>query len=135
MCIYVHTCIYGLGLGRLGMLVCLTGCLLRQRLKPSFCCTAELTQLVLGQYNAHLCVSLPRPSSYPLLGPKYLLYGTIYPQLRVQGGSWYLVSYYHLGLLNSQVLCMLAGSCSPPDKAGRRYKGLGFRVLRRPEDS
>ena len=31
---------------------------------------------------------LPRPSSYPLLGPKYLLLGTIYPQLRVQGGSW-----------------------------------------------
>ena len=32
---------------------------------------------------------LPRPSSYPLLGPKYLLLGTIYPQLRVQGGSWF----------------------------------------------
>ena len=32
----------------------------------------------------------PRPSSYPLLGPKYLLFGTIYPQLRVQGGSWLL---------------------------------------------
>ena len=30
----------------------------------------------------------PRPSSYPLLGPKYLLLGTIYPQLRVQGRSW-----------------------------------------------
>ena len=30
----------------------------------------------------------PRPSSYPLLGPKYLLLGTIYTQLRVQGGSW-----------------------------------------------
>ena len=27
----------------------------------------------------------PRPSSYPLLGPKYRLLGTIYPQLRVQG--------------------------------------------------
>ena len=34
--------------------------------------------------------SVPRPSSYPLLGPKYLLLGTIYPQLRAQGGSWYL---------------------------------------------
>ena len=33
---------------------------------------------------------LPRPSSYPLLGPEYLLLGTIYPQLRVQGGSWYI---------------------------------------------
>ena len=33
---------------------------------------------------------VPRPSSYPLLGPKYLLLGTIYPQLRVQGGSWYM---------------------------------------------
>ena len=32
---------------------------------------------------------IPRPSSYPLLGPKYLLLGTIYPQLRVQGGSWF----------------------------------------------
>ena len=32
---------------------------------------------------------MPRPSSYPLLGPKYLLLGTIYPQLRVQGGSWW----------------------------------------------
>ena len=30
----------------------------------------------------------PRPSSYPLLGPKYLLLGTLYPQLKVQGGSW-----------------------------------------------
>ena len=30
----------------------------------------------------------PRPSSYPLLGPKYPLSGTIYPQFRVQGGSW-----------------------------------------------
>ena len=30
----------------------------------------------------------PRPSSYPLLGTKYLLLGTIYPQLRVQVGSW-----------------------------------------------
>ena len=34
--------------------------------------------------------SSPRPSSYPLLGPKYLLLGAIYPnpQLRVPGGSW-----------------------------------------------
>ena len=31
---------------------------------------------------------IPRPSSYPLLGPKYPLLGTIYPQLRVQGRSW-----------------------------------------------
>ena len=30
----------------------------------------------------------PRPSSYPQLGPKHPLLGTIYPQLRVQGGSW-----------------------------------------------
>ena len=35
-------------------------------------------------------VSLPGPSSYPLLGPKYPLLGTIYPQLRVQGRSWYV---------------------------------------------
>ena len=33
---------------------------------------------------------VPRPSSYPLLGPKYLLLGAIYPQLRAQGGSCYL---------------------------------------------
>ena len=33
-------------------------------------------------------LNYPRPSSYPLLGPKYLLLGTIYPQLRVQRGSW-----------------------------------------------
>ena len=33
--------------------------------------------------------SIPRPSSYPLSGPKYLLLGTISPQLRVQGGSWF----------------------------------------------
>ena len=30
----------------------------------------------------------PRPSSYPLSGPKYLALGTIYPKLRVLGGSW-----------------------------------------------
>ena len=39
----------------------------------------------------------PRPSSYPLLGPKYLLLGTIYPQLRVQGGS-FNVQVVELGL-------------------------------------
>ena len=33
---------------------------------------------------------ITRPSSYPLSGPKYLLLGIIYPQLRVQGGPWYL---------------------------------------------
>ena len=41
---------------------------------------------MLGSYISYL----PRPSSYPLLGPKYLLLGTIYPQLRVQGRSSYL---------------------------------------------
>ena len=30
----------------------------------------------------HIYIYIPRPSSYPLLGPKYLLLGTIYPQLR-----------------------------------------------------
>ena len=34
----------------------------------------------------------PRPSSYPLLGPKYLVLGTIYPQLRAQRGSWAVLS-------------------------------------------
>ena len=32
-------------------------------------------------------MSPPRPSFYPLLDPKYPLSGTIYPYLRVQGGS------------------------------------------------
>ena len=31
---------------------------------------------------------VPRPSSYPLSGPKYPLLGTICPQLRVLGRSW-----------------------------------------------
>ena len=35
--------------------------------------------------------TLLRPSLYSLLGPKYPLVGTIYPQLRVQGRSWYTV--------------------------------------------
>ena len=32
---------------------------------------------------------VPRPSIYPLLDPKYPFLGTIYPDLRFQGGSWY----------------------------------------------
>ena len=37
----------------------------------------------------------PRPSFYPLLGPKYPLLGTIYPNLRAQGRSWIRgISYY-----------------------------------------
>ena len=43
------------------------------------------------QKSPRLGFCVPRPSSYPLLGPKYLLLGTIYPQLRVQGGSWYVI--------------------------------------------
>ena len=43
--------------------------------------------------NDALVFSLPRPSSYPLLGPKYPLLETIYPQLRVQGTSWYKSKY------------------------------------------
>ena len=38
-------------------------------------------------------VVIPRPSSYPLCGPKYPLLVTIYPQLRVQGRSWYMGDY------------------------------------------
>ena len=34
---------------------------------------------------------VPRPSIYPLLEPKCPLFGTIYPYLRVQGGSWFRV--------------------------------------------
>ena len=36
----------------------------------------------------------PRPSIYPLLDPKCPLFGTIYPYLRVQGGSWLLFCGY-----------------------------------------
>ena len=32
---------------------------------------------------------IPRPSIYPLSDPECPLFGTIYPYLRVQGGSWY----------------------------------------------
>ena len=32
--------------------------------------------------------SIPSPSIYPYLDPKYPLFGTIDPCLRVQGGSW-----------------------------------------------
>ena len=35
--------------------------------------------------------SFPRPSISPLLDPKCPLFGTIYPYLRVQGGSWSVV--------------------------------------------
>ena len=31
---------------------------------------------------------LDPPSIYPLFDPKCTLFGTIYPYLRVQGGSW-----------------------------------------------
>ena len=34
----------------------------------------------------------PRPSIYPLIDPKYPLFGTIYPYLRVQGGSWLIAN-------------------------------------------
>ena len=33
-------------------------------------------------------MNIPRPSKYPLSGPKYLLLMAIHPQLRVLGGSW-----------------------------------------------
>ena len=48
----------------------------------------------------------PRPSVYPLLDPKCPLFGTIYPYLRVQGGSW--VSY----LMSGGVICKCFGFCS-----------------------
>ena len=35
-------------------------------------------------FELYLRYLIPRPSSYPLLGPKYLLSGTTYPQLRAQ---------------------------------------------------
>ena len=43
----------------------------------------------------------PRPSSYPLLGTKYPLFWTIYPQLRVQGGSWFDVWILNLTIRTS----------------------------------
>ena len=54
-----------------------------QSLKQDPSCTA----MFLPNMGPASRTSVPRPSSYPLLGPKYLLLGTIYPQLRVQGGS------------------------------------------------
>ena len=36
---------------------------------------------------------LPRPSIYPLEDPKYRLFGTIYPYLRVQGGSQHRIPF------------------------------------------
>ena len=37
--------------------------------------------------NLHITYTqIPRPSKYPLLGPKYLLLMAIHPQLRVLGG-------------------------------------------------
>ena len=45
-------------------------------------------------------VHLPRPSSYPLLGPKYPLLGTICPQLRVLEGSGLLR--FSLGIQKAQ---------------------------------
>ena len=54
-----------------------------------------------------------RPSSYPLLVPKYPLLGTIYPQLRVQGRSWYFGLNLHTHL---------------PCGYLHKMKGLGFSV-------
>ena len=42
----------------------------------------------LAGFNVWELDTLPRPSIYPLLDPKCPLFGTIYPYLRVQGGSW-----------------------------------------------
>ena len=59
-------------------------------------CGSGSTSLYLGALGAsmripsiRILVSLPRPSFYPLSGPKYPLLGTIYPNLKVQGGSWF----------------------------------------------
>ena len=46
----------------------------------------------LCQVDWHLRQHRPRPSIYPLLNPKCPLFGTIYPCVRVQGGSWLLAS-------------------------------------------
>ena len=44
----------------------------------------------LCQVDWHLRQHRPRPSIYPLLNPKCPLFGSIYPYVRVQGGSWLL---------------------------------------------
>ena len=54
-------------------------------------------------------VYVPRPSSYPLLGPKYLLLGTIYPQLRVQGRSRFSRNFSNFfGVAAVEVYCLEA---------------------------
>ena len=60
---------------------------------------------VKGLYRVLPGVQVPRPSSYPLVGPKYPLLGTIYPQLRVQGRK-------------VLVLDLMPGVCTaaPPDR-------------------
>ena len=55
---------------------------------------------------------VPRPSSYPLLGPKYPELGATYPQLRVLGGSWYV------------------GDCSNLDPKGGLKQGSQIEVSR-----
>ena len=71
-----------------------------------------------------LCKDLPRPSSYPLLRPKYPLLGTIYPQVRVQGGSWFRATRtYILGTCRVG-LTPITPSASPSTEA----VGLGLRI-------
>ena len=72
----------GLGYGLYRYLDCLDGIQDRQMVLQS-CRSCETCR--------HVCPKMkgvPRPSSYPQLGPKYPFLRTIYPQLRVQGGSW-----------------------------------------------
>ena len=81
------------------------------------------------QPQGSLLISPPRPSIYLLLDPKCPLFGTIYPYLRVQGGSWLTIILkpvdrsFHSGYglseigtrisnLNSKILFLNAGSGS-----------------------
>ena len=67
---------------------------------------------------------LDPPVTYPLLGPKYTLFGAVYPKVRVVGGSW-------LRRLRSEELkCILIYAGASPKKRphGDHILGLGFRV-------
>ena len=77
--------------------------------------------------------NLPRPPIYPLFGPKYALFGTIYPQLRVLGGSWFRVS--HPGALQAKPAPCTFETLGPENPLKGRPKTKlgngGFQTLRK----
>ena len=91
----------------------------------------QLLPLISDQPLQSVVPQLPRPSSYPLFGPKYLLLGTIYPQLRVQGGSWSLDCARNDHLLPARAVPSPARRhlSVPGAAATSRFVGLGYGVL------